>query len=387
LSLTLSYKRWLRGPEKKTLIPVFGDIVESRQVLPFSLSLSCTEGGFWEVEGTAGRFCGNKHDSTLSIGISNPHGITHVSPFPPNSNLYSFPFKEAEYLSVRIQQLSIDTLSPLHHLVELRTPIYCHLVEPTVLPVNVCFYHVIRVLEAEAIHPSYLTGQTFPELERCRVGLYTISPNLTEGLFTEMPVCTRLDVKKIRLLTAFKLPLVCELAVAFDDPESNLIWEKDITVNANLSGLRCLYVLYMDCEVELIKILGSVPVLESLDIKYGGYLNVNVFRALVPNQTSGLRESCGVTQIPTVLCPMLESVQVTGLFPTWKPELMHVLEEVVTLHAAVGSPLKTFTFFASRSQFWGGRLCRYEFEVIGGDGSFAIKVKEMYGVEIPELDI
>jgi hypothetical protein len=199
--------------------------------------------------------------------------------------------------------------------VELRTPRSCHFLKPTALPVNLPFYHVIKVLEAEAIHPLYLAGQTFPKLERCRVGLDTPSPNLTEGLLAEMPVCTRLDVKNIRLLATFKLPLVCELAVGFDDPESNLIWEKDITVNANLLGLRHLYVGYMNPEVELIKILGLVPALESLDVKYGGDLNVDFFRALVPNQTSGPRESCGVTQIPTVLCPMLESVWVTGLSP------------------------------------------------------------------------
>jgi hypothetical protein len=75
--------------------------------------------------------------------------------------------------------------------------------------------------------------------------------------------------------------------------------------------------------------------------------------------------------------------------PTSQPELTDVLEEVVTLCAAVGSPMKTFTFFASTSQLRGRKSCGYEFEVIGGDGSFSIKKEErMYGtVEIPELDI
>jgi hypothetical protein len=110
-NLTLSYKRWLRGPERKMLIPVFGDIVESCQERPFSLSLSCAKGGFWEVEGTVERFCGNKPDSVVLIGISSPRGIARVSPCIRPSDPCSFPFKEAEYLSVRVEQLSIDILS------------------------------------------------------------------------------------------------------------------------------------------------------------------------------------------------------------------------------------------------------------------------------------
>jgi hypothetical protein len=49
--LDLSYKRCLRELERKTLIPVFSDIVESHQERSFSLFLNCHEGEEWVVQG------------------------------------------------------------------------------------------------------------------------------------------------------------------------------------------------------------------------------------------------------------------------------------------------------------------------------------------------
>jgi hypothetical protein len=187
---------------------------------------------------------------------------------------------------------------------------------------------------------------------------------LSEGLFTEMPVCTRMDVRDLSLLATFKLPLVCKLSVTFDHPESNLIWEKDITVNANLSGLRLLHVHDWHHEVNLIQILASVPVLESLIVGNGAKLDVDFFRALVPNRTSGPN---GVTQIPIVLCPMLKSLQVEGVDPTEQSEMMHVLREVVMFRAVAGSPLKWFTFVVFQPQ------PGIEFEMIGEDGSLTME--------------
>jgi hypothetical protein len=366
-NLDLSYKRWLRGSERKEVIPVLGDIVASHQKGLFSLSLSCLEGSLWRVEAPVQRFCEVQSEYHVMIGISSPHAIVVLSSYKPKLGSCLVPFKEAEYLYVDYGQLSIDILFPLHCLVELRAHEHCNFTEPTALPVNLPFYHVLRVLEAEATHPSYLAGQTFSKLERCRVGLQTISPTLSSGVFTEMPICTRLDMRDLSLLATFKLPLVSELGVALDHPESNLIWEQDIAVNANLSGLRLLHVHNWCHEVDLIQILRSVLGLESLIVGNGENLDVDFFRALVPNQASAPSESNGLTQVPTVLCPMLESLQVEGTDPTEELQLMHIIEEVVMLRAVAGSPLKTFTFFEFMPQH------QRKFEMIGGDGSLVMK--------------
>jgi hypothetical protein len=362
--LDLSYKRWLRGPERKTLIPVFGDIVKSRQERKITIWLVCPDDCMWEVLGRVERFCEHQSYDDDVIGISSQHGIALISPFGQNLGPHIVPFKEAEYLYVNNGELSIDILFTLHHLVELRTSKSTHFIEPTALPVNLPFYHVIRVLEAAAIHSSYLAGQTFTKLERCRVRLDATSPSLSDCLFTEMPVCTRLDVRDLSLLATFKIPLVCELGVAFGNPESNLIWDRGIAVNTNLSRLRLLHVHYWDDEVDLIQVLRSVPVLVTLILGNGDDLNVDFFKAFIPNQTSGPRQSNSGTQTPTVLCPMLESLWVEGIDPTEQSELMRVLREVAMSRAVVGSPLKGFTFVV----FWpqpGRKL-----ELVGWDGSF-----------------
>jgi hypothetical protein len=376
-SLYLSYKRWLRDSERQTLIPVLADIVESDQELSVFLYFPNNED--WNVGGQVESFGEMQSDENVVMGISSPHGIVLVSLLSPAVDSDCWPFKEAEYLHIGNANVSIDVLSDFHHLVELRTREPCYFIEPTALPVNLPFYHVIRVLKAEGIHPSYFAGQTLHKLERCRVHLDWRSCDLSEGLFTEMPVCTRLDVRDLSLLATFKLPLVCELGVAFDHPESNLIWEEDIAVNANLSGLSLLHVHDWHDEVDLIQILASVPVLESLIVGNGAKLNVHFFRALVPNRTSGPN---GLTQIPTVLCPMLKSLQVEGVDPTEQSEMMHVLRVVVMLRAVEGSPLKWFTFVVF--QPGPGSV----FEMIGEDGSLTMEKTLLdEGVEPFELAI
>jgi hypothetical protein len=197
-----------------------------------------------------------------------------------------------------------------------------------------------------------------------------------------MPVCTSLDIEDIDFLATLKLPLICELSVPFSDPESILKWEEDIAVNANLSGLRLLHVCELVFGINLIQILRSVPVLDTLIVENGAGLDADFFKALVPHQTSGPRESHDATQIPPVLCPMLRSLRVEQDDPTWCPKLMHVLREVVTSRAVVGSPLKTFTFLEFRPKPGS------KFEVIGGDGSLIMKKKVLDENDKPfRLDI
>ena len=90
--------------------------------------------------------------------------------------------------------LSIDVLLTLHHLVELRLLKDHTLIQLTPLLCNLPLFRTLSVFEAERVHPSFLAGQTFHKLERCREGLYEEDPSLIQTLCTEMSICTRLDV-------------------------------------------------------------------------------------------------------------------------------------------------------------------------------------------------
>ena len=121
---------------------------------------------------------------------------------------------------------------------------------------------------------------------------------------------------------------------------------------------------------DLIQILKSVPALETLVIS-GEYLHnpyVDFFRAFVPvraQEASGLHQSSWEGQIPGVLCPKLQSLQIEGINPTREPKLRPVLKAIVTSRTIVGSPLKSFTFYAH------GYFKKWE--LIGKDGRFAIE--------------
>ena len=91
-------------------------------------------------------------------------------------------------------------------------------------------------------NPSLLAGHTFHKLERCKVVAQHESDHIpVSHLFTEMPVCTRLDVNDLTLVSTFKLPHIHELAVEFGDLKCNMIWEKQIALNTSLSGLKLLH--------------------------------------------------------------------------------------------------------------------------------------------------
>jgi hypothetical protein len=56
-----------------------------------------------------------------------------------------------------------------------------------------------------------------------------------------MPVCTRVDLDDPNLLATFRLPQIHELGLDFSDTRCSKTWEKQIAVNANLSGLTLLH--------------------------------------------------------------------------------------------------------------------------------------------------
>ena len=156
----------------------------------------------------------------------------------------------------------------------------------------------------------------------------------------------------------------------FDHPESNLIWGKDIAVNAKLSGLELLHVHAWQPKVNLVQILRSLSVLKELIIGNGQDLNVAFFRAFIPgggNTTSVSQQSSGEDRIPLMLCPMLRSLFIEGADPREHPGLL-VLEEVVALRVVGGLYLKRLNF----SQFH--PKPGMEFELIKRDGSFGIEL-------------
>jgi hypothetical protein len=129
--LDLSYKRWLRDSERKTLIPVFADIVESHQEL--SLLLSFPKHENWDVKGQVESFGEMLSHENIVMGTSSPLGIVLLSLFCPPADSDCWPFKEAEYLYMGGgEDVSIDVLSTLHHLVQLRMGKHCYFIKPTV---------------------------------------------------------------------------------------------------------------------------------------------------------------------------------------------------------------------------------------------------------------
>jgi len=367
-TLYLSFKRWLRGPEKSVLIPVLGDIVASYHPED-SLELGLTFGVIpeWYVGGPVGSFHELLEDGEDFIGISSLHGIIPMllaAPFPFND----IPFKEAEYLLTR-RRLSIDCLLTLNQLVELRTG-ETQGILPTTAPHDLPLFRTLRVLDAHNTDPLFLANQTFHKLERCRVYCYEEDLNLSQGQLIEMPICTRLDINHLTLLATIKLPLICELGVSLDHPDSNMIWGKHIAMNANLPGLRLLHVHDWHQETDLIEILRSLPALQTLILGNCSDLDVNFFSALDPmgaKATYVMKPFTGERWISIALCPTLEHLFIEGMDPTEQPELIAVLNEVVTLRSMLGSPLKEFNFAQFQSK------PRSKLILIGRDGSFAME--------------
>ena len=184
------------------------------------------------------------------------------------------------------------------------------------------------------------------------------------GLFTEMPVCTRLDIDHLILLSTFRLPLIQELAVEFVDMKDNIIWEKQIAVNTNLSGLKLLHIMCRHVHANPYQILRPLRSLETLIISFPV---AEWFASVLPLWApviSGLKQSSSEGRSPVVICPMLQNLRIEGADLSMIPDLMPVLKDIVTLRAVYGSPLKSFTLFIKP-----GRI----FKMIGSDGSFTME--------------
>ena len=368
VELEVNYKRWLRCPERTTLLLVFGDIVSSRRSEEdFQLRLSLDDlAQVWFVSRHVESIHEVENGELFVIGIPSPHGIIPLEIFADDP-LMEVPFKEAEYL-VAGHHLSIGCLLTLHHLVELRVGDEEDIL-PSEPPPNLPLFQTLRVLGAGQIPRSFLVGRTFHKLERCRISLYGEGPKPSQDQNTQMPVCTRLDVEDLTLLATLRLPQICELGASFDHPEFNMIWGTRIAVNANLSRLELLHVHGRCQQVNLIQGLRCLPVLKSLILANGSDLAADFFGEFVPmhrNETAGLMQSDNEGQMLPILSPMLKNLLIEECDLTARPELIPILKQVVTLRAVCGSPLKRFTL--SAIEF--GR----EFELIGIHGSFVAKM-------------
>jgi len=387
-SLQLRYRRWLRGPDKRTLIAVFGDIMASRNPkrrLSFELRLSFDEKpkSSWSI-GPTRKFLHlkprlvTKGPVKLMLGISTPLGIIPISRDLPLNGVVPLPFKEAEYLSLcDFRSSPLAEFQFTHEHMELMVYNFVRPPLPPSLPRTLPLFSALRVLVVERVNPSFLAGHTFHKLEKCRVvkspDSFLPSPSLSTE--TEMPVCTRVDINDPYLLATFKLPRVHEVALDLSHPEWSTIWEKHIAVNANLSGLNLLRMRGWPLNGDLIPILRSLQLLETLIIS--AQLGVVSFRAFLPidaNGTSGLNRTSSEGQRLDLLCPRLQSLQIEGQNPSAEPELIPILKDIVTLRAECGSPLREFTF----SEF-GESEVGFEpepgsqFELIGKNGSFTME--------------
>jgi hypothetical protein len=381
-SLDLRYKRWLRGPDKKALILVFGDIMASRNTKistnlktdnSFELSLTLDERPeepSWSIDKPVKKPQG-LGDPELLLGVLVPHGIVPISTESFRKGVTALPLKEAEYLHLRHHSyfISLEFFFTHDHMemmvyVENRPPL------PKSLPCDLPLFRALRVLVVERADPAFLSGHTFHKLERCRVVKPCYFSGASPSFFigTEMPVCTRIDIDGPDLLAAFKLPQVHELALDFAGPDCRTIWEKRIAVNANLSGLTLLHMKKWQFNGGLIPILRLLPLLETLIIS--SRLDVGSLRVFLPmgaSWTFGLKQTSSEGQTFALLCPRLQSLRVEGQDPSEKPELISILKDIVTLRAKCGFPLNHFTFSVFRSKPGS------QFEVVGTNGSFMME--------------
>jgi len=397
--LHLHYKRWSRDTERNGLIPAFGAIVASHPAKEqaFSFRLSLGEGSElqeWIVHEPVERFDIELPGNRAFIGVSSPLGIVPLSrasvagrqrrtglEYPPLPS-------ESEYIVTNDSlELPIDYFFSFHSLKEVRMRRLALVMwSNTQSSPDAPLFHTLKVLVVSISQLSPLASQTFHQLEKYQETDASDVDEPRQDQLTEMPVCTRLVTSLSRLAT-LKLPQVRELEVTVhDEQETDYLWEKYVAVNTQLSGLKLLSLLTTGDDNshfnDIPRILGSLPALETLVLYHGNpiFPNITFFEAFIPVNAQSTSEPIWEGQIPEVLCPRLESLQIDYFSPT-DQELMPVLKNIVTLRAILGSPLKSFTFYntdwdSDSPQKW---------ELIGRDGNFIME--EVIPAESFKLDI
>jgi len=395
--LRLHYRRWLRGPDKNALIVALGNIISERRDILLELSF---DGPPFDETWSIDESMRKPHNDIvlkgvdIILGIATPHGVIPMSRNLRTGGLVSLPVKEADYLRLRGSG-RFEFLFTHDHMELMTVDDYDRPPLPTSLPCVLPLFSALRVLVVERVNPSFLAGHTFPKLERCRVvkssDRYGASPSFVTD--TGMPVCTRVGIDSPYLLATFKLPQIYELALDYFPLDGSTLWEDQIAVNANLSGLNLLHMKDWPLNGDLVPILRLLPSLETFIIS--SQLGVVPFRAFLPMgayRTSGLKQPSGEGQRLPLLCPKLQCVQIEGQDPSVDPEVIPILKDIVTLRAECGSPLKEFTFStyrctvtreSSESKFVPGR----RFELIGKNGGFTMERINRWVAKKFHLDI
>ena len=399
--LHLHYKRWLRGPERNSLIPAFGAVVASHppEEQKFSFRLSFGEGSAlqeWKILEPVERFDVGSASWRTVIGVSSPCGIVPVSRDEiydkerverMNESEYLPLLRESEYITSRVcLWLPIEFLLSFHSPKEvIMANLFLDMTSDTQFSLDAPLFHTLKVLHVDTISSSFFVGQTFHKLERYVEDSIYSEDISVQGPLTEMPICTRL-VAPLHRLATLKLPQICELGLYINADDHYHIWEKHVAVNANLSGVKLLDLRFSyptSPTNAIIKILESLPALETLitgtAFRIASY--VDFFKAFVPMNvpaTSGLNQSSWKGQISGVLCPRLESLQIAGTNLPGRANLMPVLKDIVTLRAINGYPLKSFTLYSfgfGASQKW---------RLIGKDNRFMMEevAPEPFGLGI-----
>jgi len=389
--LHLHYKRWSRGAERNALIPAFGAIAASHRAKEqsFSFRLSFGEGSElqeWIVHEPVEKFDIELQGDRTFIGVSSALGIVPLSRASvyndgdPFTGLEYPPLpRESEYIATDEDlELPIDYFFSFHSLKEMRMRLLgLGMRSNTQSPPDAPLFHTLKVLIVYTSRLSPLASQTFHKLERYQGRFASDVDEPRQDWLTEMPVCTRLVTSLSRLAT-LKLPQVRELEVLVGyEKEPDYLWEKYVAVNAQLSGLKLLSLSTTEISTsyfnDIPKILGSLPALETLVLheEHLDYPYVTFFEAFIPMNAQGTSEPIWEGQIPEVLCPRLESLQIEHISPTDQPELMPVLKNIVTLRAIIGSPLRSFTFY-HWDRDWDPNSAQ-KLELVGRDGSFTMK--------------
>ena len=375
-TLHLHYKKWMRGPDEKSLVVAFSDIMGSQQLetkSSFSLRLSFGEAlgeSHWTI-GKPVRKIQNLRDGDFIFGISTLHSIIPMSTLLPERGLVSLPFKNAESLHLSAGVSTSLEFFVNRELMELIVYDYDRPPPPTSLPCALPLFDALRVLVITCDNPSFLAGHTFHKLERCRLlkeNRLMHSPSQHMLTRIEMPVCTRVDIDDPWVLAAFKVPQIHELALSFSDPKCSVVWGKHIAVNANLSGLNLLQMKIWPFGEDLIPILSSLSLLETLIITtWSGVESFEAFLPMNANGTSGLKQPSDDGKALVVLCPRLRHLQIESEVLWVRPDLIPFAKDIITLRAECGSPLKVFTFYEFAPK--PGR----KVELIRRDGSFTIE--------------
>ena len=390
--LHLHYKRWSRPAERNGLIPAFGAIVASQdQNFSFRLSFE-SELREWIIHQPVERFDFKlKRDRTF-IGVSSPHGIVPLSraPLYSDSDLTGLEYpplpRESEYIATHeYLELPLGYFFSFHSLKEVRMDsLFLDMRSNTQSSPDAPLFHTLKVLTVCASQRSPLAIQTFHKLERYQEEDAHGVDEPSQDRLTEMPLCTRLVTSLSRLAT-LKLPQVRELEVIVGEGEPDYLWEKHIAVNAKLSGLKLLSLSTTEYGgssfIDVTKILESLPALETLVLNSVHLVDpyITFFEAFIPMNAQGISELIWEGRIPKVLCPRLGSLQIEGIRISDQPKLMPVLEDIVTLRAIIGSPLKSFTFYHWNS------YPKEKWELIGRDGRFVME--EVIPAEGFQLDI